>query len=1204
MRIFIYLLIYLFTCIDYSHSQIITTNISFKYGCTDPSGGANGCNILDPYFDSKANTYKYCIGNRLWLPIVGKPSISAGGFLQMHADILYPAFGTEMQTAYTFKANYIYQIGLVGDFSSQLKIIPYVTNIPSNNFPSSSNGLKCGTYGELISLNPSNQLKYFTEYGSSATYADYELTVPSNITFDKLGLICQTAVTSTAAGNRALPLSTMTIKEIPPVSNNEICCSQIFNAVNYNPTVITQVSSKSLIVTNGATPVYQWQLSVNGGSTWSNIVGATQATYDDPNPITSGSRQYRRQVSAWGYTSTSNVVTVKAQDLVNTLCCDQVLYVDNTKNPSIINGQISNALGAVTYKWQYTTDNVNWNNIASSNTASYDPPAINWTTKYRRIATTAYQTSTSNEITVELRICDRPTVAPSQEVICGNQYFYGLTNGTQIQPLTFLGNQSYPSISSREFDYQWVMSVDKGLNWVNVGPGRSNNQGRDGKNYDYTPSVQVYDLWYGTKEIWYQRKYAEYYDDWSCNFLGASVPCGADWHEKQNSNIVKVVLSGFIDPDNLYIVGPSNILCTVTSFNISLGGSNDLGNIASVNWSTDNQDWVVDPGSSIWGATIRPFANYTTGRSDCRITAQIMTKEGKSVTRYLYVQGPPQPSFSVNPNSVVSICNNQSSTVAVTSGAGTTVTFEANGLALGAISKSGNVTSLIIPATQWNTAPQNLSIKVTDANQCKSVKSILVLPKGDSWIQDKPWTGDKGPQLVSQNDIYGDNRNANIVAELRNNIYYVGFNSSSPNYSNSEPQTLLTLQWDASVGEWKNFAFPKLNPIQNCAGPLAIFEDVNNIRKIYYVTAALQGYTPELKFIQSKSGYVNEFLVSISNWTLPSKINTSNVPLDFITPVDNDRVLYRAENKNLYLASNIIGTTEIFIANNVKGSSCLLVGNDVYYVSSSGGIKRFNLITLSDVPGIYNSVIAHDLAQIVYSSVKNIIYTVNLNGKIVMLDLNTNAIFTYGGNVVACSKGISINKKTGVLYFVGSDSDPIVANGIAYQCFYNGVTNNLNVRALDPIMRSGGTNPLTNTMLFTDYNLFYVNNYTSTVMMDYYLAGTCGPGVTRMGDGLNVQNDEVSVQDNNAALGNNVRVVPNPTSGDFEVHYNMLYNADVKVDIYNALGTLLYSEIRLNDAPGQNNIVFKNVNLQNGIYLVRFIQNGELKTVQRLVVQN
>ncbi|HUA39781.1 MAG TPA: hypothetical protein VMA35_15405 [Candidatus Sulfopaludibacter sp.] len=89
-------------------------------------------------------------------------------------------------------------------------------------------------------------------------------------------------------------------------------------SVTTNPTNITQVAEINARFTvkaaNSTAPTYQWQLSQNGGTTWTNINGANQNIYTTPNLqlATDNGNKYRAIVSVAcdGSSATSSVATV------------------------------------------------------------------------------------------------------------------------------------------------------------------------------------------------------------------------------------------------------------------------------------------------------------------------------------------------------------------------------------------------------------------------------------------------------------------------------------------------------------------------------------------------------------------------------------------------------------------------------------------------------------------------------------------------------------------------------------------------------------------------------------------------------------------------------------------------------------------------------------------------------------------------------
>ncbi|QQL50238.1 PKD domain-containing protein [Mucilaginibacter ginkgonis] len=112
-------------------------------------------------------------------------------------------------------------------------------------------------------------------------------------------------------------------------------------------------NAKTLTVTAAATPtfispVYQWQLSTDGGTTYTNITGATTADYSFTTSISAGTYLYRVVASDAGYSANCSVTSSTSSLVVTapptasftyaaaTCLKDAVLFTDNSTSASII----------------------------------------------------------------------------------------------------------------------------------------------------------------------------------------------------------------------------------------------------------------------------------------------------------------------------------------------------------------------------------------------------------------------------------------------------------------------------------------------------------------------------------------------------------------------------------------------------------------------------------------------------------------------------------------------------------------------------------------------------------------------------------------------------------------------------------------------------------------------------------------------------
>jgi hypothetical protein len=115
---------------------------------------------------------------------------------------------------------------------------------------------------------------------------------------------------------------------------------------------------------------YQWQQSLNGGSIWTNIVGATAATYDPPS--LSATTIYRRRASdCSGRTRYSNAITYTILDNG-----DPTVFGTNVWNVYGYNGRDRDNLASLDYAGYYIDNNfsvntaLRWNSSLAPSTAT------------------------------------------------------------------------------------------------------------------------------------------------------------------------------------------------------------------------------------------------------------------------------------------------------------------------------------------------------------------------------------------------------------------------------------------------------------------------------------------------------------------------------------------------------------------------------------------------------------------------------------------------------------------------------------------------------------------------------------------------------------------------------------------------------------------------------------------------------------------
>lgn len=202
--------------------------------------------------------------------------------------------------------------------------------------------------------------------------------------------------------------------------------------INVNPAITrNSISSNQNICANtapapvGSAPVsggngtynYQWQSSINGGTTWTNIAGANSDNYQPG--ILTDTIQYRRIVNSNPCSDTSNIITINvAGALTNfNIAADQTIC--QGFSPALITGQLPNGGGGnYTYQWQSSSDNISWTNIGGANGSDYQPPVLTVTSWYRRIVNTPQCSATSNAVKITVNPTPAGNIVSAAPFIC------------------------------------------------------------------------------------------------------------------------------------------------------------------------------------------------------------------------------------------------------------------------------------------------------------------------------------------------------------------------------------------------------------------------------------------------------------------------------------------------------------------------------------------------------------------------------------------------------------------------------------------------------------------------------------------------------------------------------------------------------------------------------------------------------------------
>jgi GH24 family phage-related lysozyme (muramidase) len=204
---------------------------------------------------------------------------------------------------------------------------------------------------------------------------------------------------------------------------------------------------------------YQWEVSTNGGTGYSDIPGATSASYT-PNGTLTGTRHYRRKASSCGETKATSAVVVTVRPTLNpgsingskTICYDS--YPGTFGNASSASG----GNGSYSYQWEVSTNGgTGYSDIPGATSASYIPNGtLTGTRHYRRKASSCDEIKATSAVVVTVRPTLNPGSINGSKTIC-----YDSSPGT-------FGNASSASGGNGSYSYQWEVSTNGGTGYSDI----------------------------------------------------------------------------------------------------------------------------------------------------------------------------------------------------------------------------------------------------------------------------------------------------------------------------------------------------------------------------------------------------------------------------------------------------------------------------------------------------------------------------------------------------------------------------------------------------------------------------------------------------------------------------------------------------------------------------------------------------------------
>jgi hypothetical protein len=213
------------------------------------------------------------------------------------------------------------------------------------------------------------------------------------------------------------------------------------------------------------TYTYQWQTSIDGGATWSDISGATATTYTPP--AGSAGTQVRVLVTATnGGGATQAASPASAVILANPPVNTVAPSLSGTAKDGVAMTAAKGTWTGVatityTYQWQASIDGgATWSDIAGATATSYTPPAGS-AGKQVRVLVTATNPDGSSQ-----------AASPASAVILAdppvNTTTPTLTGTAQDgQPLG-LNSGTWTGLATITYTYHWQITPDGGATWTDI----------------------------------------------------------------------------------------------------------------------------------------------------------------------------------------------------------------------------------------------------------------------------------------------------------------------------------------------------------------------------------------------------------------------------------------------------------------------------------------------------------------------------------------------------------------------------------------------------------------------------------------------------------------------------------------------------------------------------------------------------------------
>jgi hypothetical protein len=373
------------------------------------------------------------------------------------------------QNGYEYEA--VFSNGVGGPATSTAATLtvetkPVVTTNPSSetvdsggsaSFTAAASGSPAPTVQWQVSTNGGTSFSNIT----GATTTTYSFTASSG----DAGYEYE-AVFSNAAGNATTSAATLTIATAPTITTSPS-----------NATVTAgHTATFSAAATGNPTPTVQWEVSTNGGTSFSNISGATSTTYSFTASQTESGYEYEAVFTniANSATTSAATLTVQTAPTITGDPSNQTVAVEDTGTFTAA----ASGSPTPTVQWQVSTNGgSSWGNISGATSATYSF-TTSWQEsgyEYRAVFSNSGGTATTNAATLTL---SEPQSSNWSGYVAVNGTFSSVTASWTVPTLTCTSSTAYSA------------------HWIGIDGDTSDSVEQDGTEADCLDDSPSYDAWY------------------------------------------------------------------------------------------------------------------------------------------------------------------------------------------------------------------------------------------------------------------------------------------------------------------------------------------------------------------------------------------------------------------------------------------------------------------------------------------------------------------------------------------------------------------------------------------------------------------------------------------------------------------------------------------------------------------------------------